>query len=215
LRAPLRHIDGYVDLLVSNCRDGLSDKGLHYLDTIADSARKMGVLIDDLLQFSRTGRTEVRRERLDMNKPLQEAMSGLKKIHAERTIEWVIGDLPAVFGDYVMLRQVWTNLLDNAVKYTRTREVARIEVSAREEKGEILFAVGDNGVGFDMRYAGKLFGVFQRLHSLQEFEGNGIGLASVQSIITRHGGRIWAEAELNQGATFYFTLPKSTEERHG
>jgi PAS domain S-box-containing protein len=215
LRAPLRHIDGYVDLLVSSCRDGLSDKGLHYLDTIADSARKMGVLIDDLLQFSRTGRTEVRRERLDMNQPLQEAMSGLKKIHADRTIEWVIGDLPAVFGDYVMLRQVWTNLLDNAVKYTRTREVARIEVSAREEKGEILFAVGDNGVGFDMRYAGKLFGVFQRLHSLQEFEGNGIGLASVQSIITRHGGRIWAEAELNQGATFYFTLPKSTEERHG
>ena len=208
LRAPLRHIDGYVELLVSRCREGLSDKGLHYVETIADSARQMGVLIDNLLQFSRTGRTEMRRETLDMNKPLQEALSSLKEVHAERTIEWVIGELPDVHGDYAMLRQVWKNLLDNAVKYTRTREITIIEVGAREENGEILFFIRDNGVGFDMRHAGKLFGVFQRLHPLEEFEGTGIGLANVHRIITRHGGRIWVEAVLNQGATFYFTLPK-------
>jgi signal transduction histidine kinase len=214
LRAPLRHIDGYVDLLVSRCRDGLSDKGLHYVETIADSARQMGILIDNLLQFSRDGRTEMRRETLDMSQVLKEALSRLKEVHAERTIEWVIGELPSVHGDYAMLRQVWTNLLDNAVKYTRKREIAKIEVGARKENEEVLFFIRDNGVGFDMRHAGKLFGVFQRLHSLEEFEGTGIGLANVKRIINRHDGRIWAEAEANQGATFYFTLPKFKGEQH-
>jgi len=208
LRAPLRHIDGYVDLLVSRCRDGLNDKGQHYLDTIAASARQMGVLIDDLLQFSRTGRAEMHQECLSMNQALQEALFPLQESNAGRAIEWGIGDLPSVRGDYALLRQVWVNLLDNAVKYSRTREVARIEVSAYEENGEIVFAVTDNGVGFDMQYAGKLFGVFQRLHPMEEFEGTGIGLATVHRIVTRHGGRVWAEAELNRGASFYFTLPK-------
>jgi signal transduction histidine kinase len=207
LRAPLRHIDGYVELLVSRCSDGLTDKGLHYINTIADSARQMGVLIDDLLQFSRTGRQEMRRESLNMNQALQEALSPLKESNLARCIEWVIADLPSVRGDYALLRQVWSNLLGNAAKYTRPREIARIEVSARKGNGEIIFAVKDNGVGFDMQYISNLFGVFQRLHSLEEFEGTGIGLATVQRIISRHGGRIWAEAELNQGATFYFTLP--------
>ncbi len=207
LRAPLRHIDGYVELLVSRCRDGLTDKGLYYLDTIAGSARQMGVLIDDLLQFSRTVRTELRRESLDMNKALQEALSPLKESNSGRIIEWDIADLPFVHGDYALLRQVWVNLLGNAVKYTRPIEAARIKVSARKRDGEIIFAVKDNGVGFDMQYVGKLFGVFQRLHSLEEFEGTGIGLATVQRIINRHGGSIWGEAELNHGATFYFTLP--------
>ncbi len=211
LRAPLRHIDGYVDLLVSRCRDGLTDKGVHYVDTIAASARQMGVLIDDLLQFSRTGRAEMRRESLDMNQALQEAMTLLMESCAGRAIEWVIGELPSVKGDYPLLRQVWANLLGNAVKYTRQREAARIEVSAREGEGEIIFAVADNGVGFDMQYAGKLFGVFQRLHSQEEFEGTGIGLATVRRIITRHGGRVWAEAEPDRGATFYFTLPNPNE----
>jgi signal transduction histidine kinase len=214
LRAPLRHIDGYVDLLVSRCRDGLTDKGLHYVDTIAASARQMGVLIDDLLQFSRTGRAEMRRESLDMNQALQEALTPLKESYTGRTIEWVIGELPSVRGDYALLRQVWANLLGNAVKFTRPRATARIEVSAREENGEIIFVVSDNGVGFDMQYVGKLFGVFQRLHSQEEFEGTGIGLATVQRIITRHGGRVWAEAELNRGATFYFTLPEYKGENH-
>lgn len=208
LRAPLRHIDGYVDLMVSRCRADLSDKGLHYLDTIAASARQMGVLIDDLLQFSRTGRAEMLQKNISMNQALQEALTPLKIHLAGRTIEWVIGDLPSVRGDYALLRQVWANLLDNAVKYTRTRDVARIEVSASEANGHIIFVVADNGVGFDMQYAGKLFGVFQRLHALEEFEGTGIGLATVHRIITRHGGRVWAEAELSRGARFYFTLPK-------
>ena len=208
LRAPLRHIDGYVELLVSRCRDGLTDKGLHYLDTIADSARQMGILIDDLLQFSRTGRQELRREILNMNQVLQEALSPLREINSGRTIEWVIADLPPVRGDYAMLRQVWANLLGNAVKYTRPREIAWIEVSALKRSREIIFVIKDNGVGFDMQYVSKLFGVFQRLHSLEEFEGTGIGLATVQRIISRHGGRVWVEAELNQGATFYFTLPR-------
>ncbi|MEI7892038.1 MAG: PAS domain S-box protein [Myxococcales bacterium] len=208
LRAPLRHIDGYAGLLVSRCRDGLSDKGLHYVDTIAASARQMGVLIDDLLQFSRTGRAEMRQERVDMNLLLQEALTPLREANSGRTIEWVIEDLPSVRGDCALLRQVWVNLLGNAIKYTRPRETARIEVSAREEHGEIIFLVKDNGVGFDMQYVSKLFGVFRRLHSQQEFEGTGIGLATVQRIISRHGGRVWAEAELNQGARFYFTLQR-------
>lgn len=207
LRAPLRHIDGYVSLLVSRCRDGLTDKGLHYLETVAGSARQMGALIDDLLQFSRTGRTEMRRESVDMNKALQEALTLVKESCSGRTIEWVIGELPSVRGDYNLLRQVWANLLGNAVKYSRQREAARIEIKAREGNGEVIFVVSDNGVGFDMQYAGKLFGVFQRLHSQGEFEGTGIGLAIVHRIITRHGGRVWAEAEPTRGAAFYFSLP--------
>lgn len=207
LRAPLRHIDGYVDLLVSRCGDGLSDKGLHYVDIIAASARKMGELIDDLLKFSRTGRVEMSKEKIEMNLVFKEALTQLQESSSGRTIEWVVADLPLVRGDYALLRQVWVNLLGNAVKYTRSRDVARIEIKAREENGELLFVVEDNGVGFDMQYVGKLFGVFQRLHSQEEFEGTGIGLATVQRIINRHGGRVWAEAELNQGARFYFTLP--------
>ncbi|MBT0665933.1 PAS domain-containing protein [Geobacter pelophilus] len=212
LRAPLRHIDGYVDLLVSRCRDSLTDKGLHYADTIAASARQMGVLIDDLLQFSRTGRAEIHQERVDMNKAMEEALVTLQEGCAGRAIEWAIEKLPMVRGDFALLRQVWANLLGNAVKYTRTRETTRITVSSSRENDEDIFTVTDNGVGFDMQYAGKLFGVFQRLHTQEEFEGTGIGLATVQRIINRHGGRVWAEAELNRGATFHFTLPLHTEE---
>lgn len=208
LRAPLRHIDGYVNLLVSRCREGLNEKGLHYVDTIADSARQMGILIDDLLQFSRTGRVDMHRENMDMNQTVRDVLALIQDNYKVRNIEWNIADLPSVRGDYSLLRQVWANLLDNAVKYTRTREVARIEISAREENGHITFSVSDNGVGFDMRYAGKLFGVFQRLHSQEEFEGTGIGLATVQRVIARHGGRVWAEAELDHGARFCFSLPK-------
>lgn len=207
LRAPLRHIDGYVDLLVSRCRDGLSDKGLHYVDTIAASARQMGTLIDDLLQFSRTGRAEMHRDNVDMNQVLKEALTMVQESSSGKAIEWVIEDLPTVRGDYPLLRQVWANLLGNAVKYSRSKEVARIEVRACKERGEVIFVVEDNGVGFDMQYVNKLFGVFQRLHSQEEFEGTGIGLATVQRIVNRHGGRVWAEGELNKGARFYFSLP--------
>ncbi len=207
LRAPLRHIDGYIDLLVSHYRDSLDEKGKYYADTIAGSACRMGVLIDDLLQFSRTGRAEMRKKNLNMNQALQEVQTQLRESYSGRNIEWVIGELPSVQGDFALLRQVWSNLLENAIKYTRSREVTRIEVSARKEDGEIIFAVSDNGVGFNMQYAGRLFGVFQRLHSEEDFEGSGIGLATVQRIIGRHGGRVWAEGKVDEGATFYFTIP--------
>jgi signal transduction histidine kinase len=207
LRAPLRHIDGYVDLLIARCRSGLNDQCLHYADTISGSARQMGVLIDDLLQFSRTGRAEMHRDNINMNQALNEALSVLKEGYTERNIEWNIADLPSVHGDYAMLRQVWSNLLGNAIKYTRLQDAAYIEIGSYKNDGELVFYISDNGVGFDMKYAGKLFGVFQRLHSQEEFEGTGIGLATVQRIITRHGGRIWAEAVLNQGARFCFTIP--------
>ena len=213
LRAPLRHISGYVDLLTDRCKDALPDKGKHYLDSIADSTRQMGLLIDDLLQFSRTGRIDMRQSDLDMNQALQEALRPLQQDNASRAIEWIIGLLPSVYGNHAMLRLVWANLLDNAVKYTRRREKARIEVGVRQENREIVFFVRDNGVGFDMKYAHKLFGVFQRLHPTEEFEGTGIGLANVRRIILRHGGRTWAEAELDQGATFYFSIPKRKENR--
>lgn len=208
LRAPLRHVGGYVDLLVRRCGNELSEKGRHYLDNIAGSAQEMGRLIDDLLQFSRTGRMEMRQSRMGMNQALQEVLGPLRKERHGRNIEWVVATLPDVYGDYAMLRLVWANLLDNAVKYTRGTDPVRIEAGWREEDDEIVFYVRDNGVGFDMQYAGKLFGVFQRLHSAEEFEGTGIGLANVRRIIARHGGRTWAEGEPGRGAAFYFSVPK-------
>jgi light-regulated signal transduction histidine kinase (bacteriophytochrome) len=208
LRAPLRHTSGYVDLLVKKCKSDLSEKGQHYLNAIADSVHQMGMLIDDLLQFSRTGRTEMRLSNTDMNELTQEVVDSLRHDNADRTIEWLIGTLPNVLCDRAMLKLVWMNLLSNAVKFTRTRETARIEIGVQEENKEFIFFVKDNGVGFDMQYVQKLFGVFQRLHSMEEFEGTGIGLANVRRIIVRHEGRTWAESEPDKGATFYFTLPQ-------
>jgi signal transduction histidine kinase len=207
LRAPLRHINGYVELLLSPCRAGLSDKDLYYLETVAGSARQMGVLLDDLLQFLHIGRTETQQNSIDMNQALQEALGPVQETCAERAVEWVIGELPRVRGDYSKIRQVWASLLENAAKFTRPKAVARIEISSHNGDHEIIFAVSDNGVGFDMQYADKLFGVFQRLHSQDEFEGTGIGLANVQRIVNQHGGKVWVEAEPNRGATFYFSLP--------
>lgn len=211
LRAPLRHIDGFVQLLSSNCQKCPNEKGPHYLDVIATSVRRMAELVDDLLQFSRTARAEMRQQTLDMNQALDEVLQPLKESCVNRRIDWHIAPLPVVTGDSSLLRQVWSNLLENAVKYTKTREVASIEVSSRDEPGEIIFEVADNGVGFDMRYSQKLFGVFQRLHSSEQFEGTGIGLATVQRIVTRHGGRVWAEAQPDKGARFFFSLPKAGE----
>ncbi|HVO10295.1 MAG TPA: PAS domain S-box protein [Vicinamibacteria bacterium] len=208
LRAPLRHIDGYVDLLLERCRGELTAQGRHYADTIADSARQMGRLIDELLQFSRNGRAEMHETVVDMNRTVREAVDSLANDCAGRRIEWVIADLPPARGDGAMLRLVWANLLGNAIKYTRTKANARIEVGFLEEPGETVFFVRDDGVGFDMRYAHKLFGVFQRLHSEAEFEGTGIGLATVRRIVSRHEGRTWAEGEPGTGAAFYFSLPR-------
>ena len=209
LRAPLRHINGFVDLLLRRFYDTLPDKARHYLDNIADSSRQMGVLIDDLLQFSRTGREEIRQTELDMNSIVHEVLETIKKDNPKRNIEWQIATLPVVYGDKALLSLVLINLLSNAVKFTRTREKSIIAITVLDEKDEFVFAVADNGVGFDMQYAQKLFGVFQRLHPANEFEGTGIGLANVHQIVLRHGGRTWAKAEPDKGATFYFSLPKN------
>jgi light-regulated signal transduction histidine kinase (bacteriophytochrome) len=213
LRAPLRHISGFSSLLAERAGGSLDEKSRHYVDTISRSVREMGVLIDNLLEFSRTGRTELKIEPVDMNATLAEALEPLRRETDDRDIEWSIGPLPAVVADHALLRQVWANLLGNAVKYTRGRAGAHIEVGARDgdAANEDVFWARDNGVGFDMQYAHKLFGVFQRLHSAAEFEGTGIGLANVQRIINRLGGRVWAEGEVDHGATFYFSLPRRKE----
>jgi len=208
LRAPLRHINGYVDLLLNRFFESLPDKAKHYLECIAESSQQMGRLIDDLLEFSRTGRQEMRHANLDMNGIIEEIIASLKKENCQRDIQWEVAGLPLIYGDESMLTQVWVNLLENAVKFTRTRKQAVIKIDVAVEKKEFVFSVCDNGVGFDMQYAQKLFGVFQRLHPQEEFEGTGIGLATVSAIIAKHGGRIWAKADLDLGATFFFSLPK-------
>ncbi|HEY3371700.1 MAG TPA: PAS domain S-box protein [Prolixibacteraceae bacterium] len=207
LRAPLRHINGFVDLLSEKYQDLLPEKGRHYLEVIIAASRQMGTLIDDLLQFSRTGRQEMQETNLDMNFVLQEVLKLLAPDLEDRKIEWEIAPLPLLKADHSLLRMVWYNLLSNAVKFTKAKDPAVIQIGVIEEQKEHVFFVRDNGAGFDMRYAHKLFGVFQRLHSKDEFEGTGIGLANVRRIILKHGGRTWAESQPDQGATFYFTIP--------
>jgi light-regulated signal transduction histidine kinase (bacteriophytochrome) len=194
-------------LLPKAAGDQLSDKAQRYIKTIAESAQRMGDLIDDLLTFSRMQRTEMHETRVELKSVVNAVIETLSACAGGPRIEWKIASLPEAQGDPAMLRQVFVNLIENAVKYSRPRDPAIIEVGcAGEEHGQYTLFVRDNGVGFDMQYAHKLFGVFQRLHSNIEFEGTGIGLANVQRIIARHGGRVWAEAELEKGATIYFTL---------
>ena len=207
LRAPLRHVDGFADLLQRHSAPALDDTGRHYLANISKSAKSMGVLIDDLLAFSRMGRSELREAAVRLADLTGEVRAEVERDAGGRPIEWVVGELPEIHADPAMLRQVLTNLLSNAVKYTRDRERARIEVGARTSDNETVVFVRDNGVGFDPAYSHKLFGVFQRLHSSDDFEGTGIGLANVRRIIQRHGGRTWAEGKVGAGATFYFSLP--------
>jgi len=212
LRAPLRHMDGFIRLLKKHSWASLDERNQRYLGIISDSARQMGLLIDDLLAFSRVGRAELQLLPVSLQQLVQEAMQELREETQERSIDWKIGQLPEVMVDRSMMRLVMINLLANAVKFTGKRERAEIEVgtSSDEADGVVVF-VRDNGVGFDMEYADKLFGVFQRLHPAEEYEGTGIGLANVQRIIHRHKGRTWARGEVDQGATFYFSLPKTTE----
>jgi PAS domain S-box-containing protein len=208
LRSPLRHINGFAEILTKQYSDQLSEDARKHLNTITGSAKKMGALIDDLLSFSRTGRAELKKSTLKMNLVIDDALAQVKLQLKDRNIEWRISPLPEVNGDYNLMRMVWINLLDNAVKYTQTKEQAVIQIGFKDDKRETVFYIQDNGVGFDMKYAQKLFGVFQRLHSNSDFEGTGIGLANIQRIILRHGGRTWAEAETDKGATFYFSIPK-------
>lgn len=212
LRAPLRHVQGYVQMLRRTVDGQLSEKAGHYLQTISDASVEMGQLIDDLLAFSRMGRTELHETPASLDALVQDTVRGLEMATRGRHIIWKIAPLPMVFGDPSMLKQVLTNLIGNAVKYTGRHDEAEIEIGcAGEEEGRIIFFVRDNGAGFDMQYAHKLFGVFQRLHRADEFEGTGIGLATVRRIIARHGGRTWAEGSPGKGATFYFTLTKDNE----
>jgi len=217
LRAPLRHIAGFADKLGRHLGENVDEKTAHYLGVIGSSARRMSALIDDLLVYSRLGRSAMRLQSVDLQSMVADTRAMLDSNAAAEQpghrIEWRITPLPIVIGDENMLRQVWLNLLGNAVKYSSGSEPALIEVDCRRtDDGGYAFTVRDNGAGFDMQYAGKLFGVFQRLHSASEFPGTGVGLASVRRVLGRHGGRIWAEAEPGKGAAFHFTLPASTSE---
>ncbi len=209
LRAPLRHIDGFAGLLQKHAAAALDEKGRRYLATISGAARQMGRLIDDLLAFSRISRSQLSVAELDHDHLVAEVIREGRFGQGDSRIEWVIAPLPRIRADAAMLRQVWFNLIDNAVKYSGKSPRPRIAIGARagETAGEHVFYVNDNGVGFDMNYVDKLFGVFQRLHGPAEFEGTGIGLANVHRIVARHGGRTWAEGRVGEGATFYFSLP--------
>lgn len=206
LRAPFRHIVGFAQLLRER-QSGLDAKSLHYLEMIGDSALAAGKLVDDLLHFSQLGRTSVSKQKVDMDKLVAEVRQGMAPELRDRNIEWQVDKLPIAFGDQSLLRQVWHNLIDNAVKYTRPRNPAIISISGRIEGKNAIYRIVDNGVGFDMNYHSKLFGVFQRLQRVEDFEGTGIGLALVRRILERHQGSISAEGEIDKGASFTFTLP--------
>ncbi len=206
LRAPLRAIDGFAQALLEDYGPGLAEQGQHYVQTIRGGAQRMGELIDDLLLFARLSRQSLNKVSVDTAKLVRDTLKELKVEGDGRQVEVRLGDLPPCQGDPALLKQVWTNLLSNALKYTRHSDSAVVEIGTASKDGETVYFVRDNGTGFDMKYAHKLFGVFQRLHRAEDFEGTGVGLAIVQRIVHRHGGRTWAEAAVGRGAAFYFTL---------
>ncbi len=207
LRAPLRSIDGFSKILEEDYATKFDDDGKRVISTIRTSTQHMGALIDDLLSFSRLGRQPIKTVALDMTALVKAVFTELKAAHPERNIQFTCDVLPIARVDVALMRQVWINLLSNAVKFTNKKDVAKISVSSKKKNGDTVYYVQDNGVGFDMQYVGKLFIVFQRLHSTKDFEGTGIGLSIVDRIIKKHGGKVWAEGAVNQGATFYFSLP--------
>jgi len=209
LRAPLRSIRAFTEILVQEHGGQLTPEAREITDRITVNAARMGKLIEDLLAFSRFTRQSLNRQPVDMEAVVSDVLDEIKKTHEGREVAVSIGALPACQGDPALLRQVWMNLLSNAFKFTRHKEEPRVEVGSTEGPEEVVYFVRDNGAGFDMQYAQRLFGVFQRLHSADEFEGTGIGLSIVQRIIKRHGGRVWAEAEEGRGATFFFSIPRA------
>ncbi|MCG3147038.1 MAG: Adaptive-response sensory-kinase SasA [Verrucomicrobiae bacterium] len=206
LRSPLRAVDGFSQAVLEDYGDQLPEEGRRYLQSIRAGAQRMGALIDDLLAFSRLSRQALERQVVNADALVRAALEELAPLQQGRRIEWRIDKLPACQCDPMLLRQVWVNLLSNALKYTRKRDPAVIEIGCQTNSGSRVFWVRDNGTGFDMQYAPKLFGVFQRLHRAEDYEGTGVGLAIVQRVIHRHGGRVWTEAQVDRGATFYFTL---------
>jgi light-regulated signal transduction histidine kinase (bacteriophytochrome) len=212
LRAPLRTVDGFSQALLEDFGPQLPEEGQRQVRTIRAGAQRMGALIDDLLAFARLGRQSLSKPVVvDMDCLVRDALEELVPDRKGRRVEIRAAPLPPTKGDNAMLKQVWVNLLSNAIKYTRNRDPAVVEIGSVLEDGETVYFVRDNGTGFDMRYAHKLFGVFQRLHRAEDFEGTGVGLAIVQRIVHRHGGRVWAESAVDRGATFRFTLPRGAD----
>lgn len=212
LRAPLRHIISFMKILENHIASNFDEKTTHYITLITESAKRMQQLIDNLLEFSRMSLADVHKQMVDLNLLIDRTIQDLAGEYANRSINWHIEQLPQVYADTAMLHQVFVNLINNAVKYSRNQTQTEITIGSLSiSTEEIIIYIKDNGVGFDMKYADKLFGVFQRLHSQKEFEGTGIGLANVHRIIYRHGGRVWVESEIDKGATFYFALPKIKE----
>lgn len=211
LRAPLRAIDGFSGIILQDYKDKLDEEGKRLLNVVRDNTQKMGRLIDDILAFSRAGRKELELVEIDMEKLANEVIDELRPTTAGREVQFTVKTLPRALGDSAALKQVFVNLLSNAIKFTRQKDIAIIEIGTTDEgrttHDELIYYVKDNGAGFDMQYANKLFGVFSRLHSAEEFEGAGIGLAIVKAFISKHGGRVWAEGKVNEGAIFYFSLP--------
>ena len=207
LRIPLRAVDGFSKILLDDYSERLDEEGRRLLNVVRDNTKRMAQLIDDMQAFCRTGRTVTVHTQVNMDELVHEVVEELKPAIAGRELKLEIHNLPPVLADLDMIRWVIVNLLSNAIKFTRPKSTTLIEVGAKTGDKEIIYYVKDNGVGFDMQYANKLFGVFQRLHGPTEFEGTGIGLAMVKRIITRHGGRVWAEGKVNEGATIYFALP--------
>jgi light-regulated signal transduction histidine kinase (bacteriophytochrome) len=213
LRAPLRAMDGFSQAVLEDFGSTLPKEGQRYLQTIRDGAQKMGTLIDDLLTFSRLSRAPLNKQEVNTGRLVRSVLDELGSQQNGRQLDLRMGEMPVCAADPALLKQVWVNLLSNALKYTQKREAAVVEIGCEARPEGDVYFVRDNGTGFDMRYAGKLFGVFQRLHRAEDYPGTGVGLAIVQRIIHRHGGRIWAEAAVDRGATFYFTLEGTIEGR--
>lgn len=208
LKSPLRAINGFTQILKNTYESKLDDEGKNLLKLVIDNSSKLSKLIDDLLEFSKMQKREMSNDSIDMSKIAKEVYDELIVNEKGRTIDFKINPLPPSYGDFAMLKQVWTNLIANALKYTRKKEKVEIEIGSKTNDNEIIYFIKDNGAGFDMAFIDKLFGVFQRLHSAEEFEGNGVGLALVKRIVERHNGKVWAEGKINEGATFYFSFSK-------
>lgn len=208
MRAPLRAVHGYTKMLAEDYGTQMDEEANRLMNNVINNAQKMGQLIDDLLSFSRLGRKELSKITMSMQHMAVNICNDIQGEPRPNNVEFKIKELLPVEADSIVMKQVWVNLISNAVKYSKLKDTSVIEIGSKENDDEIIYYVKDNGVGFDMRYSNKLFGVFQRLHSEKEFEGTGVGLAIVHRIIDRHGGRVWAEGKRDEGATFYFSLPK-------